>query len=176
MGRLLHSLLPLAAAAALSGTAAAEPQLQWLCQAEQSTGFVFEEGEWRARHFPAQEKAWVFTAHEILDFSQALGTSSGSGSGSNDEQPASSLGDLPTKLVYSLSKPQASWPILQCNAKEVFDVIQCEFGETAFASKQLFRFNPLNSRFMLIAPNGYVETRDEEAPPSEITIGTCKLL
>jgi Xaa-Pro aminopeptidase len=169
MRRLLHSLLLAAAAAALSpGAAGAEPQLQWLCQAEQSTGFVFEEGAWRARHFDAAAKAWVFSAHEVPDFSHAKDEGT--------QAPRDASEELPTRLVYSLSRPNATWPILQCNAKEVFDVIQCELGETAFASKRLFRFNPLNDRFMLIAPNGYVETQDAQAPPSEITIGKCQLM
>ena len=166
---LLHCLPLAAALAALSpGAAGAEAQIQWLCQAEQSTGFVFEEGAWRARHFDAAAKAWVFSAHQVLDFNAAKGEAA--------QSPQEASETLPTKLIYSLSQPDSTWPILQCNAKEVFDVIQCEFGETAFASKQLFRFNPLNDRFMLIAPNGYVETPDAQAPPSEITIGSCQLM
>ena len=162
----MRRFLIAALCAFLPWPAAAEQGPKWLCVADKSSGFVFRDNEWQSSEFETGALRWVFSAREIPVF----------------EDPAASEGDsgeeaaAATRLAYSLSREGQDWPRLQCQAREVFSVIQCEFGEYAFFSKYIFRLNLQTNRFMHVAPNGYVEGGEARGAAPAITIGSCSLI
>ena len=162
-------------------------------------------GVWREAGFPVEEMKWVFATRQIVDYGalaeqRALaaekqlaeeGRAEEGASPDESAPPEEGLAeegappgngaldfedrDLPMRLVYSLSEYGKDWPVLQCQAREVFATLQCEFGAYAFASKFFFRLNTETNRFMLVSPNGYVEGPDTAEVAPTITIGRCTL-
>jgi len=174
----------------LTGASAPAQSLEgprWLCEGEKATGFRFDEatGEWREAGFPVAEMKWVFATRQIVDYGalaeqRARAAEEGLSSGGGDAAPEGEAldpgdRDLPMRLVYSLSEYGKDWPVLQCQAREVFSTLQCEFGAYAFASKFLFRLNTETNRFMMVSPNGFVEGPDGAGVSPTITIGNCAL-
>ncbi len=178
----LSGLVVALAFAVAPGPAHALEGPRWLCEGEKTTGFRFdaETGDWREAGFPAEEMKWVFATRQVIDYgalarerAEAAGQP-GSG-GDEPESGAAERADPPMKLIYSFKEYGKDWPVLQCDAREVFSTLQCEFGAYAFASKFIFRLNTVTNRFMLVSPNGYVEGPDESGAAPTITIGECRL-
>lgn len=167
--------------------------------------FDAETADWREAGFPSEEMKWVFATRQIVDYGalaeqralaaeKQLAEEGLAKEGASPEEkapPEEGLAeegtppgngalnfedrDLPMRLVYSLSEYGKDWPVLQCQAREVFATLQCEFGAYAFASKFFFRLNTETNRFMLVSPNGYVEGPDTAEVAPTITIGSCTL-
>jgi hypothetical protein len=158
---------------------------RWLCEGEKTTGFRFdaETADWREAGFPSEEMKWVFATRQIMDYgalAEQRARKAEEGLAEEGAPPGDGAldfedGDLPMRLVYSLSEYGKDWPVLQCQAREVFATLQCEFGAYAFASKFFFRMNTETNRFMLVSPNGYVEGPDTAEVAPTITIGRCTL-